>query len=53
MRSVHVSAAAVMPFGKHRDGTAADHGATAAGDLLRDLGLPPEAVQAGFVGSVY
>jgi len=53
MRSVHLSAAAVMPFGKHRDGTAADHGATAAGDLLRTLGLPPEAVQAGFVGSVY
>lgn len=53
MRSVHLSAAAVMPFGKHRDRTAEDLGATAAGDLLRNLGLPPEAVQAGFVGSVY
>jgi acetyl-CoA acetyltransferase len=53
MRSVHLSAAAVAPFGKHRDRTAADLGATAAGDLLRTLGLPPEAVQAGFVGSVY
>jgi acetyl-CoA acetyltransferase len=53
MRSVHLSAAAVAPFGKHRDRTAADLGTTAAGDLLRTLGLPPDAVQAGFVGSVY
>ncbi|MHA6782135.1 thiolase family protein [Pseudonocardia saturnea] len=53
MRPVHVSAAAVVPFGRHHGRSAADLGAAAAGDLLRTLGLPPEAVQAGFVGSVF
>jgi acetyl-CoA acetyltransferase len=53
MRPVFLSGAAVVPFGKHRDHTAADLGATAAGRLLRDSGLPPDAVQAGYVGSVY
>jgi benzoylsuccinyl-CoA thiolase BbsB subunit len=53
VRSVHLSAASVVGFGKHRDRTAADLGATAAGDLLRTLDLPPDAIQAGFVGSVY
>lgn len=53
MRPVHLSAAAVVPFGKHRGRTAAGLGAEAAGELLRGIGLSPDAVQAGFVGSVY
>jgi acetyl-CoA acetyltransferase len=53
MRPVFLSGAAVVPFGKHRDRSAADLGAAAAAALLHDTGLPPDAVQAGYVGSVY
>jgi acetyl-CoA acetyltransferase len=53
MRPVFLSGAAVVPFGKHRDRTAVDLGAAAAADLLHATGLPPEAVEAGYVGSVY
>jgi len=53
MNPVLLCGAAVAPFGKHRDRTAADLGAQAVGALLRDTGLPPDAVEAGFVGSVY
>jgi acetyl-CoA acetyltransferase len=53
MRPVYVVAAAVAPFGRHADRSAADLGAAAAGELLRGIGLSPDAVEAGFVGSVY
>jgi acetyl-CoA acetyltransferase len=53
MRPVFLSGAAVVPFGKHRDRTATDLGVAAAARLLHDTDLPPDAVQAGYVGSVY
>ncbi|WP_084505336.1 thiolase family protein [Nocardia harenae] len=53
MKNVYIAGAAVHPFGKHRDMSAADLGISAAAALLADTGVAPEAVQAGFVGSVY
>lgn len=53
MNSVHIAGAAVHPFGKHKEMTATDLGVSAAAALLEDTGVPPEAIDAGFVGSVY
>lgn len=53
MRPVLIAGAAVHPFGKHRDLTTADLGVSAAAELLVSVGVPPSAVDAGFVGSVY
>jgi acetyl-CoA acetyltransferase len=53
MKPVYISGAAVHPFGKYRDLSAADLGASAAAELLRTTGITPDAVDAGFVGSVY
>ncbi|MEV6657252.1 thiolase family protein [Nocardia fluminea] len=53
MRNVHIAGAAVHPFGKHKNTSATDLGVSAAAMLLADTGVAPEAIQAGFVGSVY
>lgn len=53
MRPVFVAGAAVVPFGKHLGKSAADLGAQSVIELLRTTGLTPEAVEAGYVGSVY
>ncbi|GAB3572725.1 thiolase family protein [Amycolatopsis endophytica] len=53
MRPVYVVAAAVAPFGKQPDRSAPELGGSAAGNLLRGIGLSPDSVEAGFVGSVY
>jgi acetyl-CoA acetyltransferase len=53
MRPVYLAAAAVEPFGKQPDRSGPDLGAAAASNLLRDAGLAPDVIEAGFVGSVY
>lgn len=53
MRAVHIAGAAVHPFGKHKDMSAAELGVAAAARLLSNTGIGPDAVDAGFVGSVY
>ena len=53
MRPVFVAGAAVVPFGKHLGKSAADLGAQSVIELLRSTGLTPEAVESGYVGSVY
>ncbi|MEV5838356.1 thiolase family protein [Nocardia sp. NPDC052112] len=53
MNGVYLVAAAVMPFGKHEDSSPAELGGTAALDLINSVGLNPEHIDIGFVGSVY
>jgi len=53
MRPVYVAGAAVRPFGKHPGLTPVDLGVWVAAELLRTTGIGPDAVGAGFVGSVY
>ncbi|SHN47926.1 thiolase family protein [Cryptosporangium aurantiacum] len=53
MTNVYIAGAAVHPFGKHKTLSAADLGVSAAATLLADTGVTPDAIQAGFVGSVY
>ncbi|MEU1802721.1 thiolase family protein [Streptomyces sp. NPDC019937] len=53
MNNVYIAGAAVHPFGKHKTLSAANLGVSAAAALLADTGVTPDAIQAGFVGSVY
>lgn len=53
MRPVYLSAAAVHPFGKHRDRSAADLGYHAVKQLFADTGIRPDDVDTGFAGSTY
>jgi len=53
MRDVYVAGAAVHPFGKHRELTAADLGFRAVSSLVQQTGITPDRVDAGFGGSTY
>ncbi|MEV6227433.1 thiolase family protein [Saccharopolyspora shandongensis] len=53
MRPVFVAGAAVHPFGKHRELSAAELGYRAVQDLFASTGISPEQVDCGFGGSVY
>ncbi|MEV5384496.1 thiolase family protein [Streptomyces sp. NPDC052721] len=53
MKSVYVAGAAVHPFGKHPDLSAAELGYRAVRALLDSTGITPDAVDTGFAGSSY
>lgn len=53
MREVFLAAAAVHPFGKHRDTPAGELGHRAVSELMTTAGIAPGDVDAGFGGSVY
>ncbi|WP_328393500.1 thiolase family protein [Nocardia sp. NBC_00416] len=53
MRNVFVAGAAVAPFGKYKDSTPAELGGTSALELMQSVGVSPDRVDTGFVGSVY
>ncbi|MFJ8815613.1 thiolase family protein [Amycolatopsis thermoflava] len=53
MRPVFVAGAAVHPFGKYRELSAAELGYRAVRDLVAQTGVPPERIDIGFGGSVY
>ncbi|MEV0056056.1 thiolase family protein [Saccharopolyspora shandongensis] len=53
MRPVFVAGAAVHPFGKHRELSAAELGYRAVQGLFASTGISPEQVDSGFGGSVY
>jgi acetyl-CoA acetyltransferase len=53
MRDVFIAGAAVHPFGKHRDKTAAELGYLAVSDLLATTGVAPDDIDAGYGGSTY
>lgn len=52
-RDVYVAGAAVHPFGKHHDLSAADLGYRAVSDLVAACGVEPDRIDIGFGGSVY
>jgi acetyl-CoA acetyltransferase len=53
MKQVFVAGAAVHPFGKHRELSAAELGYRAVRELLIETGISPEQVDTGFGGSTY
>lgn len=53
MRPVFIAGAAVHPFGKHRELSAADLGYRAVRKLVETTGVAPDRVDVGFGGSVY
>jgi acetyl-CoA acetyltransferase len=53
MKPVYVAGAAVHPFGKHPDLSAAELGYRAVHSLLETTGITPDTVDTGFAGSSY
>ncbi|MEV6903432.1 thiolase family protein [Amycolatopsis sp. NPDC051372] len=53
MKPVFVAGAAVHPFGKHRELSAAELGYRAVRDLIQSTGITPDRVDTGFGGSSY